>query len=268
MEIITSMGDNPLPTAAILFDFDGTLSTLRYGWERIMQPLMLEMIVGDETPDGELVEEVAEYIDHSTGIQTIHQMKWLAEMVQIHRPDASMPADPWWYKAEYNRRLMIPVQERISLIESGVKSPDDFLMMGSRAFLEALTKRNIPIYVASGTDHADVVREAEILDVAKYFTAIAGAPQGQENCSKEAVLHQLVTEEALSGGQLTVIGDGKVEIRLGRELGARTLGLASDEAAREGINPIKHERLIAAGAHAITGDFLDLGALLRFCALA
>jgi len=59
-----------------------------------------------------------------------------------------------------------------------------------------------------------------------------------------------------------VVGDGRVEISLGREFGALTLGVASDEEARCGINPVKRARLIKAGAHAITGDFCDAEAIL------
>ena len=267
MEIIAPLGPDSPRAAAVLFDFDGTLSTLRRGWEGVMRPLMLEMIAGNLEPDGALIREVDEYIDQSTGIQTIHQMKWLSDMVHAHRPGLGVPTDPWWYKAEYNRRLMKPVQARIDEIASGKKTPDEFLVKGSRAFLEELARRGVPVYVASGTDHADVAREAGVLGVMKYFAVVAGAPEGREDCSKEAVLRQLVTEKALSGGELAVIGDGKVEIRLGRSLGAKALGLASDEAAREGINRAKRTRLIAAGAHAITGDFLDFEAILHWMGL-
>ena len=73
--------------------------------------------------------------------------------------------------------------------------------------------------------------------------------------------------EGLSGADFAVIGDGKVEIRLGHEVGARTIGLASDEVALHGINPVKRDRLIPAGADIITGDFNDLPGLLTFLGL-
>ena len=69
-------------TKYIVFDFDGTISTLRYGWEGIMQPLMLEMICPEGNYSEELVKKVADYIDASTGIQTAYQMQWLAEEVE------------------------------------------------------------------------------------------------------------------------------------------------------------------------------------------
>ena len=40
---------------------------------------------------------------------------------------------------------------------------------------------------------------------------------------EEQVIARLVEDEGLSGADFAVIGDGKVEIRLGREAGARTV---------------------------------------------
>ena len=87
---------------AAVFDFDGTISTLRCGWESVMRGLMLELL-----SDGskELEEEIDAYIDSSTGIQTVYQMKWLKERVE--KAGRGDPAhDVWWYKDEYNRWLM------------------------------------------------------------------------------------------------------------------------------------------------------------------
>ena len=94
-----------------------------------------------------------------------------------------------------------------------------------------------------------------------------GAPVGEESCSKERVIRQLLREENLPGSHLAVVGDGKVEIALGREAGARTLGMATDEKAWRGVSPVKRERLIRAGAEAIAGDFAELEALLDFFGL-
>jgi phosphoglycolate phosphatase-like HAD superfamily hydrolase len=251
----------------MVLDFDGTISTLRCGWEAVMEPLMLEMICGDTEPTEEIRREVAAYIDESTGIQTILQMKWLAQAVQTKGLNPGMPTDPWFYKAEYNRRLMLQVRQRLNGLDRGTLDPSEFLMEGSREFLEALCRQNVKLYVASGTDHPDVVNEATALGVAKYFTRIAGAPVGSENCSKEKVIADLLNSQNLPGEQIAVIGDGKVEIRLGREAGARTIGLASHERQRRGIDQVKRQRLITAGAHVITGDYSDLDPILTFLGL-
>ena len=252
LTILTPLPADRPAIRAIVFDFDGTISTLRQGWETIMAPLMVEMIAGPTPPTPALRREVDEYIDQSTGIQTIHQMVWLAERV-VHDGLNSEVHDAWWYKAEYNRRLLDPVLARVAAIGGNA---DAFTIAGSREFLESLRTAGIALYVASGTDHPDVVREVHALGLADYFVEIAGAPVGTMDCSKEAVLRRLVHDTGLSGLEVAVIGDGRVEITLGREVGAITLGLATDELRRCGVNPVKYTRLERARAHAIAGDFL------------
>jgi len=265
MELLHT-GTARTPVRAVLFDFDGTISTLRCGWEAVMKPLMLEMISGGKPYDTALEKEVEDYISESTGIQTIHQMKWLASTVRARGNNPNASTDPWWYKDEYNRRLMENVSKRVEQLISGAVSNTAFLIAGSEAFLKALKDCGVKLYVASGTDHPDVCTEAKALGVDQYFTLIAGAPVGEENCSKEKVMAKLLETEGLSGDEVAVIGDGKVEIRLGCEAGTRTIGLATNE--REGgVDPVKRTRLIAAGADVIAGDFLEKDKLLAFLGL-
>ena len=245
------------PVTTVLFDFDGTISTLRHGWEDVMGPLMLELLGEDSAG------LVRDYIDESTGIQTIYQMKWLAEQVRMRKGSAD---DPWSYKAEYNRRLMETVSKRRAALKDGTADRREYMVAGSARLLDTLYGRGVTLYVASGTDDPDVNAEVEALGLAKYFVRIAGAPPGVENCSKEGVIRELLGS-GIPGSRLAVVGDGKVEIAIGRENGARTLGLASDEAALQGVNPVKRERLIKAGADAIAGDFLEHGELMRFLGL-
>lgn len=255
------MHETQAPPKAILFDFDGTLSTLRSGWEQVMRPLMLETVSPQNPRDPALGALVDAYIDASTGIQTIHQMRWLAEQVTAR---GGRPLDPWAYKAQYNERLMRRVALRIESVAQGRAVPDAYLIRGSVALLDALRARGVALYVASGTDDADVKREAEVLGVSGYFEQIVGAPHRRADCGKEAVLSTLLGEKGLSGRSLAVIGDGKVEIGLGHAVGARTLGVASNEEVRAGINPVKEARLQAAGADRIVGDFQDVPSILAW----
>lgn len=267
MEQLIGVPKERLRLKAALFDFDGTISTLRRGWETIMEPLMLEMISGNTAPDTELVRKVREYIDRSTGIQTYHQMKWLAEAVKAYGRNPGASEDPWWYKAEYNKRMMVIVGKRKASILKGQKPNTNFLIKGSEEFLGALVEKGVEIYIGSGTDYPDVEKEVRVLGLSKYFTEIAGAPLGKVECSKEAVLRRLVFEKGIKGSELAVIGDGKVEIALGREVGAITLGVASDEDRLSGVNPVKRRRLLIAGAHAITGDYENSKEILEWLGL-
>lgn len=245
----------------VLFDFDGTLSTLRSGWEDVMAPFMKECIRGDAQLESEeeaaLDRGIKDYIDESTGIQTVYQMRWLSESVRRMGRNGSV-LDEWAYKAEYNRRLLERVEVRLSMLEKGEERRENYLMKGALPFLKALQERDVAMLVASGTDHPDVLREAEALGVADFFQTIAGAPVGKAECSKEKVLAELMDNSGLSARQLAVIGDGKVEIGLARQRGVLALGLASDERRREGVNPVKLARLEAAGADWIAGDFQNM----------
>lgn len=243
----------------IVFDFDGTISTLRYGWERIMQPLMLEKICPNGDYSNELIKKVADYIDASTGIQTAYQMQWLAEEVKRATGKAE---DVWYYKDCYNQKILDMVAERKRAVCEGKVLKDAYLMKGSVEFLQKLSDHGCKMFLASGTDDANVKEEAKFLGVDKYFEKIKGAPTGEFGCSKEAVISQLITQ-AGKEVELIVIGDGKVEIQLGKKNGALTIGIASDEMNREGLNMHKKARLEKAGADVIVGDFLELDKLIN-----
>lgn len=252
---------------AAIFDFDGTISTLRCGWEKVMRAMMLEYISGQAEPTDALKNRVNQYIDASTGIQTVYQMKWLAEEVE-KAGFGYAGRDLWWYKDEYNRRLMAQIRQRLRALEKGTEDSENYLIEGSVSFLKELKRKEIPIYLASGTDHEDVVHEATVLGVAEWFTKIKGAPRREMSCSKEAVIKMLLEENGLPGDSLLLVGDGKVEIALGAECGAYTIGAATNEIARRGVNAAKRERLIKAGADVIVGDFENLETILSWLGLA
>ncbi len=245
------------PLDAAVFDFDGTLSSLRAGWENVMGPLMCQRIPGDPA---EVQALVSRYIDESTGIQTIHQMRWLAEEVGRR---GGRPEDPWVYKDEYNRRLMREVQRRRDAVSSGAEPAETYRVPGGIEFLTALRERGVELYAASGTDTEDVRAEAKVLGLDGFFADIRGAERNTDRCSKEAVLRELVRP----GRRLLVVGDGKVEIALGREAGALTLGIASQDVpgcTSSAYNPQKYRRLQNAGAHAIAADFTEWREMLSW----
>ena len=66
-----------------LFDFDGTISLIREGWQKVMVPYFCEVIEAlgtGESEDG-IREEVTEFVDRLTGKQTIFQCIALDEAV-------------------------------------------------------------------------------------------------------------------------------------------------------------------------------------------
>jgi len=63
-------------------------------------------------------------------------------------------------------------------------------------------------------------------------------------------------------GTVITFGDGPVEIRETRKRGGITIGLASNELRRYGLNEKKRTRLIKAGADIIVPDFSQSPQLL------
>lgn len=244
------------PEIAIL-DFDGTISKLRTGWDIIMRDLMVEMIPGDKAEVKPLADA---YVDESAGIPTIRQMGWLAEQV-ASRGGELRPAV--YYKREFAARMMVEVNRRKAAIRSGEEPREKYLVPGSAAFLKALRAAGIPVFLASGTDENDVRSEANALGVETLFDEIRGADPVADMCAKEETIRRI----AKPGKKMLIVGDGKAEILLGRQVGAVTLGVASWDVydiPESGMNPQKEKRLIKAGAHAITADFRNLEEILNW----
>ncbi len=237
-----------------IFDFDGTISTLRCGWENVMEKMMYKHLKESKLPESELLLLIRGYIDDSMGIQTIYQMDWLAQKVQ--ELCNTTPLDSWAYKDEYNEELLLMVNRRKDELTSNNVDANEFLISGSINFLKMLYDKNIEIHIASGTDDADLKKEVELLGVMPYVKSVNGAPYRQKNCSKEAVIKKLLNEGKMDPGSIMVVGDGKVEIGLGKEAGAITIGIASDERNRDHrFDKKKYAKLKSAGADYIVADF-------------
>lgn len=248
-----------------LFDFDGTVSLLREGWQQVMGPLMVEMICGDATPTPEIERAVADYIDESTGINTILQMEHLVTMVrQYGLVPREKILDAHGYKAMYNERLMVRVKQRIAQLEAGTLPLEKVTVRGSIPFVKALRERGLEMYIFSGTDRDDVQNESALVGVAPYFNEIWGALRTYQESNKEMIIKQIIANHDLHGSEVLVVGDGPVEIRLAREHGCVSIGVCSDELRGHGWNEEKRERLARAGADILIPDFGECDALLDY----
>jgi len=246
-----------------VFDNDGTISTLRQGWEEIMGPVMVRAILGgeyetaDETLYHKVRRRVLGYIDKSTGIQTILQMEALVEMVREFGVVAEEEVlDKFGYKKIYNNSLVEMVGRRIEKLKRGELNVGDYTVKGALAFVQSLRERGVKLYLASGTDREDVLAESEALGYGELFDGgIYGAVGDLSKYSKKMVIERIMAENALQGPELAVFGDGPVEIRECRKREGIAAGVASDEIRRHGLNADKRTRLVKAGAHIIIPDF-------------
>ena len=269
---IECVGELPAELAIehCIFDHDGTLSTLREGWEQIMEPMMVEAVLGsrysttDPTMMARVSEEVRALIDRTTGVQTLVQMRELAEFVrQAGFVSESEILDEHGYKQIYNEQLLQLVRQRIAKLRSGELTAADFQIKNAALLLQQLYDRGIKLYLASGTDEADVLFEAELMGYAHLFEGrIFGAVGKIDVEAKKIVLEKIIRENQLAGGQLATFGDGPVEIRETKKRGGFTIGIASDEVRRFGLNRNKRARLIRAGANLIIPDYSQLSSLM------
>lgn len=249
-----------------LFDFDGTLSLIREGWQEIMIPYFVEefcqALPGHTETESEIKELITDFVDELTGKQTIFQCMQLATEIEKR---GGIAKEAMEYKNEYLRRLFLKIESKRNGLANGSIIPEALLVKGTNEFLEALQNEGIEIFCASGTDEPQVIEEATLLGLEKYFgNNIFGAlDEHAQQCSKELVIKRLLDENNIKGEELLAFGDGFVEIELVKNVGGYAIAVATDEKTQCGVNEDKRTRLLKAGADAVIPDFYDTQSLIN-----
>ena len=251
------------PFKAALFDFDGTISLIREGWQQIMVPYFTEVLLNTpESGNRDSTERlVNDFVDELTGKQTIFQCIRLCDEI---RARGGVPEEPFFYKNEYLQRLLERIDHRLKGLKNGSLEPRSFCVKGAYEFIEILKARGIELILASGTDEEAVLEEALLLDVSKFFNGhIYGAHADLTDCSKEFVINEILKTKGLSGNQLLVFGDGFVEIEVVKNKGGYAVAVATDERTQRGVDTRKRERLLTAGADMVIPNFENAGELIN-----
>lgn len=246
-----------------LFDFDGTISLIREGWQGIMIPMMVAILMQtprhEERPEIEKV--VKEFVTRLTGKQTIYQMIQLCEEIAVR---GGTPLEPSEYKHLYNQMLDQHIKDRIAGLKSGRFGPEEMTVPGTFTWLDILREHNVVCYLASGTDEKYVQEESELLGLTDYFAGIYGALEDYKSYSKKMVIQRIIQTHQLHGSNFIAFGDGFVEIEDSKSVDGIAVGVASDEKNRSGVDEWKRNRLIAAGADIIIPDFREARLLESF----
>ena len=247
----------------VVFDFDGTISLIREGWQQVMIPMMCDLLrphaVDESEADIELL--VKTFVTDLTGKQTIYQTIRLAEEIEKR---GGTPKDPLEYKHRYLDLLNERIKDRLEALRTGKAEPIDWVLPGSFDLLEALKARGSRMYLASGTDEKFVVDEADLLGVTHYFDGVYGAQDDYKNFSKKIVIARILRENEVEGEKLMTFGDGYVEIENTKEVGGTAVGVASNEATGVGIDDWKRSRLIRAGADVIVPEYRETDILVPY----
>jgi phosphoglycolate phosphatase len=258
---------NPAPGRLrhAVFDFDGTLSLVRAGWQQVMADLMVEVLratplaqAGDHD-EAHLRAQTVAPVFGLAGQPTLVQMQWLVDEVQ-RRGGALLVAED--YKREYLDRL----QQRapaLADLKAGRVPAGQLRVPGALEFISALVARQVTCSIASGSDEHSVREEAAALGFGPLVAEVRGARDDYLD-AKRVLIERLTAEHHLMPGELAVFGDGCREMECARAAGGLAVGVASNEAERRGIDQAKRALLIAAGADAIIPDFSRPAALLAY----
>ncbi len=248
----------------VLFDFDGTLSLIREGWQNVMIPMMVEFLkeTGTKESEEELHAVAKEFVTRLTGKQTIYQMIELKNQIEQRGGQAK---DPLEYKHIYLARLWERIKDRVKGLKDGTIDPIDMVVPGSYSLLKALKQRGVTMYLASGTDIPYVKDESAAIRVAEYFEPhIYGALDDYKSFSKKLIIQKILQENHLSGPELLTFGDGFVEIEDTKAVGGIAVGVASDEVGKVEVDEWKRSRLIQAGADLIIPHYEEAEILVPY----
>ncbi len=247
-----------------IFDFDGTLSLIRAGWQQVMVDLFVDLLA--QTPTREdranLTLICRDFITRLTGKQTIYQMFQLAEEI-AQRGAEPLPALE--YKHMYLDLLQNHIAHRLESLQSKREKPQKYMIRGSIELLEGFKRRAVTCHLASGTDRGYVIAEAELLGLTHYFEdRIYGALEDYTAFSKKMIIDHILAENRLYGAELMAIGDGYVEIENIKGAGGLAVAIASLEEPGGGWDLWKKRRLLQVGADILVPDWREAELLLTY----
>lgn len=260
-----------VPIKQVILDHDGTVSTLREGWQEIMEGFMMSQLLQPSLDAEEralLRKQIQTLIAQTTGQPTLVQMEGLVDMLRTRHFPAEEILAPESYKAQFAAALDARVGERIKDIRRGHYQPGDYMIYGVGAWMRALADKGVSLALASGTDEPSIIFESEVLGVKSFYRGqIWGAkPETPENAKFRAIRHFL--QAGIPPAEMAIVGDGPAEMAEGRKAGLLCIGVASHEAKGKEINEDKRASLITAGAQLILPDFSDTQPLVEMMGLA
>jgi phosphoglycolate phosphatase-like HAD superfamily hydrolase len=180
-------------TRAIVFDFDGVLVES----VDIKTSAFAEMYCayGEE-----VVKEVTKYHLENGGISRYKKFQYFHEKIL----GIALSAD-------IEKKMG---DDFSALVEAKVISSN--WVEGAKDFLEShyLT---LPLYVASGTPHDELIRIIELRSMSKYFRACQGSP-----ITKEYFLNQVISENKTTN--LLMVGDAITDFEAAMDAGIRFIG--------------------------------------------
>ena len=224
----------------------------------MMLPELLALGTGESA--AELIALIRSYVFRLTGLPTILQMEEFTRQLELRD---GVARDPRPYKDRFAALLAQVSGERIAAIRAG-RPASDYLVPGTLGWLDELQARGLTLYIASGTDHQELIAETKLLGLDPYFgERVYGALLPPQSFEKIDLMQSILERGECRPEELVCFGDGVSEMRSIREVGGYGVGVATDEPECTRVEPGKRERLIEAGCDCVIPNYSNLEELRR-----
>ncbi|MFA5147057.1 MAG: PfkB family carbohydrate kinase [Candidatus Omnitrophota bacterium] len=130
----------------------------------------------------------------------------------------------------YLEKLFAVRNYRLGLVDSGAVQPGAFLVPGGVEFVRMLAARGVVINIITGSDKKGVQEEVNLLGLGDWVT-VTGYDVDKAIASKYDVTKNIKETGNLADNEFLVVGDGKVEIKAGVELGSVVIVIRSRDNA-------------------------------------
>ena len=237
----------------VVLDYDGTLTTFRRGWEKILHAFASAKICDHEDfaagNKEAALDDIDYFVAHAGGSNPRQLMSRLIELAKKYLFSVEM--DLQSCAEEYVEVFHQAINKRLNkCYENG----ESYLIKGTRQMLDFLNQRQIQCYVVTGSAENDVRNELEILQLGHHFCDVYGATLNTSGRHKEEALADIISLHSYKKCEMLMVGDGSVEIEAACNFGLPSLGIASDE-HNGGLCERKRRHLIDAGAQLIAADY-------------
>ncbi len=236
----------------IVLDYDGTLTTLRKGWDLILTDYAREKINPNGLPCDGLDEEIRHLCAHAGGT-TPKQLvsRLMAIMDKMNLIEKSEIKSVEFYAKDYADHFQEKIDDRVRRFATESES---YVIKAVRPMLDFISSKNTMNYIVTGSCETAVKEELQKLDMIHHFERVYGASLEMDGNLKLDAMKEIMDRHQLTPCQILIVGDGSTETRAAAELQLPAIGIASDEHTG-GFCSKKREMLADLGAHAIIADY-------------
>ena len=236
----------------IVLDYDGTLTTLRKGWDVILTDYTLSKANPENLYHPEIESKIKAFTDHAGGTTPKQLMSRLVALIEdLGMVDKSDIESVDFYAREYAAHFTEKINARLKDFS---ENREEFLIRNVREMLDFIKNKKTVNYVVTGSCEIAVSSELKQLEMFGLFEKVYGASLEMEGNLKLDAMNEILEKHRLDTSEVLVVGDGSTEMRAAKELGLPALGIASNEHTG-GLCDIKREMLAETGAHAIVSDY-------------